>query len=155
MFYKNKKNLKRSSSLLSGWLDSNQRPLRPERSTLPGCATSRNDRPDGKNIKDPWEIKGLLLWSGGLDSNQRPLAPHASALPGCATPRTNFLFHIFLCAVRDVRLWLNNLTCMSWWAPPSDNGAKVGKLFIVKCVNVSTRFVVINQLLIFSFGSIQ
>ena len=26
----------------SGWLDSNQRPLRPERSALPGCATSRN-----------------------------------------------------------------------------------------------------------------
>ena len=26
---------------LSGWLDSNQRPLRPERSALPGCATSR------------------------------------------------------------------------------------------------------------------
>ena len=26
---------------LSGRLDSNQRPLRPERSALPGCATAR------------------------------------------------------------------------------------------------------------------
>ena len=27
--------------LLSGWRDSNPRPLRPERSALPSCATSR------------------------------------------------------------------------------------------------------------------
>ena len=31
--------------LLSGWQDSNLRPLRPERSTLPGCATSRTKYP--------------------------------------------------------------------------------------------------------------
>src|SRR5690606_22672666 len=33
----------------SGRLDSNQRPLRPERSTLPGCATPRNFREEVQN----------------------------------------------------------------------------------------------------------
>lgn len=39
---------------LSGWRDSNPRPLRPERSALPGCATPRNIQQlffeDDKNI---------------------------------------------------------------------------------------------------------
>ena len=31
----------------SGWRDSNPRPLRPERSALPNCATARSGRPSG------------------------------------------------------------------------------------------------------------
>ena len=67
-----------SAFIKSGRLDSNQRPLRPERSALPGCATARKRA-----------IKMITLdLSGRLDSNQRPPAPHAGTLPGCATSRT-------------------------------------------------------------------
>jgi hypothetical protein len=78
----------------SGRLDSNQRPLRPERSALPGCATAR------KRVLTFSEVTTLDLsgrsrlnrddhftLSGRLDSNQRPPAPHAGTLPGCATSR--------------------------------------------------------------------
>ena len=89
----------------SGWLDSNQRPRRPERRTLPDCATSRisYQEVEFKNKKrllkkskvflsrnDPDANRGEPPWkSGRQDSNLRPLAPHASALPGCATSRKN------------------------------------------------------------------
>ena len=39
--YKKSPALRARLLLLSGWRDSNSRPLRPERSALPGCATSR------------------------------------------------------------------------------------------------------------------
>ena len=67
----------------SGRLDSNQRPLRPERSALPGCATARKKGNHFSRNDYPY-----FSVSGRLDSNQRPPAPHAGTLPGCATSRT-------------------------------------------------------------------
>ncbi len=44
--YKSKSKKRRNGEnpnrlIMSGWPDSNRRPLRPERSALPGCATPR------------------------------------------------------------------------------------------------------------------
>src|SRR6185503_9343032 len=82
----------------SGRLDSNQRPLRPERSALPGCATARSFadvctaaiayRTRLTKANERYKMSAFArarrTMSGGLDSNQRPLAPHAySEALGC------------------------------------------------------------------------
>ena len=59
----------------SGGQDSNLRPLDPQSSALPNCATTR------------YANEKVLSWSGGQDSNLRPLDPQSSALPNCATTR--------------------------------------------------------------------
>ncbi len=65
----------------SGRQDLNLRPLGPEPSALPSCATSRDI------------IKSLVIqdfnfrWSGKQDLNLQPLGPKPSALPSCAISR--------------------------------------------------------------------
>ncbi len=48
---------------MSGRLDSNQRPLRPERSALPGCATAR------KYIIPSWDNHFLVGRTGQISNN--------------------------------------------------------------------------------------
>lgn len=78
----------------SGREDLNLRPLGPEPSALPSCATPRHGifhfgmriavlfYPAIRNPQS-----ALKKWSGREDLNLRPHAPQACALPGCATSR--------------------------------------------------------------------
>ena len=62
----------------SGWLDSNQRPLRPERSTLPDCATSRQNKYLNKPLA--WRKTSRGDWIRTSDHQHPMLIRYRAAL---------------------------------------------------------------------------